>query len=119
MISKKNRNDRKAVAQIFKVGRTVGSLNLILKFFQTSTKNPPRISFVAPKTVAKRAVDRNLLRRRGYAVMERHLNKLPDGFSGIFIFGKKSMGIFGGHGKQTKDQLGSLQNEIKTILNKL
>ena len=123
MLSKKKRADRKDIEQIFKDTRFISSQHLTLKFVLAKKKDLPRISFVVPKTVVKRATGRNLLRRRGYAVLEKYLNKFPPGFKGIFVFGKKSIEIFGqrkNKGKnKTQDLAIELKHEIEIILNKL
>jgi len=121
MFSKKNRTNKKEVERIFKVGRFVGTTNLTLKFIKNSEKTSPKVSFIVPKTVAKKAVDRNLLRRRGYVVLEKYLQRLPVGFLGAFVFGKKSKEVFGGRNKKTIQNSSSkqnLENEIKILLNK-
>ncbi|OGI92716.1 hypothetical protein A2933_00660 [Candidatus Nomurabacteria bacterium RIFCSPLOWO2_01_FULL_46_18] len=103
MLPKKNRIDRKTVAKIFKIGRFVGSQNLTLKFIKESG-GQSRISFVVPKNVARASSKRNYLRRRGYIIIEKYLNRFPLGFYGVFIF--KTINI-------------DIENEIKTILTKL
>lgn len=129
MLPKKNRADRKAVEKIFKEGRFVNSQNLTLKFIIDKEAKPglpgfaslsfPQISFVVPKTVSKKAVIRNLLRRRGYAVLKPYLGTFPAGFTGVFLFGKKSKDIFGGRKNKTRNPIQDLENEIKIILNKI
>ena len=126
MLPKKNRADRKSVERIFKEGRYVNSNNLTLKFILPhpsplliKERVFPQISFVVPKTVSKKAVVRNLLRRRGYAVLKPYLSTFPVGFTGVFLFGKKSKDIFGGRKNKTRNPIQDLENEIKIILNKL
>ncbi|MFZ2072675.1 MAG: ribonuclease P protein component [Minisyncoccia bacterium] len=120
MLSKNNRADKKAVDQIFKEGRFVNSTNLTLKFINLLQKNThPRISFIVPKTVSKKAVVRNLLRRRGYAVLRKYFKQFPSGFLGVFIFNKKGGEVFSGRKNKNKNPIKELENEIKLILNKL
>ncbi|MEI8270808.1 MAG: ribonuclease P protein component, partial [bacterium] len=64
MLSKKNRVNKKLIDKIFKEGRFVNSPNLTLKFIKEESLYP-KIAFISPKTASKKAVDRNLLRRRG------------------------------------------------------
>ena len=118
MLSQKNRTNKKLVDKIFKNGRFVNSPNLTLKFIKDDISFP-RISFIVPKTISKRAVGRNLLRRRGYFVIKKYLNNFPTDFAGVFIFSKKSMEIFGGRKNKTKNPILILENEIKTILEKI
>lgn len=106
MIPKVNRVDRKSIDQIFKTGRFVNSTNLTFKFLKSPTLNSYRISFVAPKSVAKLAVKRNLLRRRGYNALKK-INTTPFGIIGIFVF------------KNSLVSISELENEIKTIFSKI
>ena len=106
MLPKKNRADKKAVEKIFKQGKFINSPSLTFKFILTQ-HSAPRISFVVPKKVAKKAVERNLLRRRGYSALEKFFNKLPAGLLGVFIFSKNKVST----------QI--LEEEIKSILNKI
>ena len=117
MISKKNRSNRKDIEQIFRFGRSVGSFNLNLRFIGDS-KNK-KISFIIPKTVSKKAVVRNLLRRRGYSVLKKHFNiKLPN-IMGVFIFNKRSLRVFGGKKSKDNNPIYNLENEIKNIFKKI
>ncbi len=113
MLPKKNRADKKAIEQIFKKSSFLSSLHLTFKFI-TNQGSSKKISFIAPKTVAKGAVERNLLRRRGYTALGRYFPQLPVGILGAFIFGKKSLEVFGG--KEYKE---ILEKEIEQILDKL
>ena len=118
MFPKKNRLDRKTIEQIFKSGIFVNSPNLTIKFLKTQGKIK-RVSFVTPKTVSKKAIVRNLLRRRGYSVLKKYFEAIPIGFLGVFIFGKKSKEIFGGKRTKTFNPILNLENEIKNIFNKI
>lgn len=120
MLTKNNRLDRKTVEKVFKEGRFVGSTNLTLKYMLKNLDKGFKIAFITPKTASKKAVDRNLLRRRGYAIIRKHYNKaIPTSFIGCFVFGKKSMESFGGRKNSTYNPTLNLENEIKNILNKI
>ena len=106
MLSKKNRLDKKTVKKIFKESKFVGSPDLILKFVVIGG-GKKQISFIVPKTVSKKAVIRNLLRRRGYIALKKYFNRFPAGFLGVFIF------------KKHQDNVLILENEIKNMLNKI
>jgi ribonuclease P protein component len=110
MLPKKNRADKKAVEKIFKDGFFVGSSQLNLKYIYENSDNPPRMSFVVPKTVEKSAVRRNYLRRIGYVALKKHFNKIPYGFSGVLIFNKI---------KEIKNLSKIIENDINILLNKL
>ncbi len=125
MLSKKNRVNTKGVEEIFKKGRFLNSPNLTFKYILETRggknffapKNeaslslqkllPPRVSFICPKSVAKLAVKRNLLRRRGYSALEKHLSLFPLGITGVFIFKKEISSVI------------LVEDEIKTILHKI
>ena len=107
MLPKKNRADTKVVEKIFKEGRFLVSPNLTFKFIFGDKNSLPRISFIAPKSVAKLAVKRNLLRRYGYAVLAKYINQFPAGLVGAFVF------------KKDQDDLIILEHEIKNILGKI
>ncbi len=118
MLSKKNRADKKLVERVFKEGKFVNSPNLTFKFIK-NTDVIPKISFVVPKTVSKKAVDRNLLRRRGYAILKKYFTLFPIGFAGVIVFGKKSKEIFSGRKNKIRKPVKELEKEIKNLLNKI
>ena len=107
MLSKKNRAGKRDVDLLFKRGKSIASPNLNFKFTLNHNSVSPRISFVAPKSVAKLAVNRNLLRRRGYDALKKHIYKFPASLFGVFVF------------KKYQDDISILENEIKNILNQI
>ncbi len=106
MIPKKNRADRKMIEKIFKTGKFLASPNLTFKFILNNS-SLPRISFIVPKTVAKGAVLRNRLRRRGYVALGKYIGQFPPKIAGAFVFKKSNT--------PAKD----IENEIKDILHKV
>lgn len=107
MLSKKNRADTKIVEKVFKAGKFINSQFLTFRFVVNTGSPTPRVSFIAPKSVAKLAVDRNKLRRRGYTALKKNINKFPAGIEGAMVF-KKPLGT-------TLE----VENEIQNILNKI
>jgi len=109
MLPKKNRTSTNEVNKIFKEGRFISSPNFTFKYIKPTgrTCGNSCISFIAPKSVAKLAVQRNLLRRRGYAVLQKYLTQFPAGLAGVFVF------------KKYQEDLSAIENEIKTILTKI
>ena len=114
MLPKKNRVDKKSIDEIFKAcppigreGSFINSNSLTFKFLLKNGSKIRRISFIAPKNVAKFAVKRNLLRRRGYSALEKHIKQFPFGLLGVFIFKKPLNSVL------------EIENEIKNILNKI
>ena len=105
MLPKKNRADKKQIEEIFKKGRFLGSSNLTFRFLLSHPNR--QISFLAPKSVAKLAVKRNLLRRRGYSALKKYLELFPAGILGAFTFRKPLGSVF------------EVESEVKTILSKL
>ena len=92
MLSKKNRVVTKEVEKIFKAcppngreGKFVVSTSLTFKYFKNQGKEV-KISFIAPKSVAKLAVQRNFLRRLGYDALKKYINLFPLGIVGVFVF---------------------------------
>ncbi|MCE9549036.1 ribonuclease P protein component [Candidatus Nomurabacteria bacterium] len=106
MLPKKHRADKKSVEEIFKNGKFINSTNLSFKFVLNKNLKLQKISFIVPKSTAKTAVKRNLLRRRGYAVLKKYLNDFPVGLSGAFVL------------KKDVDSL-ELSKQVEFILNKL
>ncbi len=107
MLPKKNRLDKKNVDLLFKEGKFVVSPSFTLKFILNSPYSEPRISFIAPKSVAKLAVKRNLLRRHGYTALQNHIKDFPSQFLGAFVF------------KKYQDNIQEIEHEITKILNKI
>ncbi|MFA5751323.1 MAG: ribonuclease P protein component [Candidatus Paceibacterota bacterium] len=116
MLKKTRRVNKNQVNNIFSFGRFISSQNISLKYVINSINYPARVSFISPKSVSKNAVSRNLLRRRGYEVIKNTISSLPDGFIGVFIFGKKSISSFGGK-KNISCQ--NMAKQIQYILNKI
>ena len=113
MLKKANRANTKEIERIFKAcpptgreGRLLNSPSLTLKYILTQTKDK-KISFIAPKSVARLAVKRNALRRKGYDALSKYMDQLPLGITGAFIF------------RKPETDTPTLENEIKGILNKI
>ena len=107
MLPKKNRVDTKTVKEIFKDGSFINSASLTFKFILTGKSIQPRISFIAPKSITKIAVKRNLLRRRGYIALGKYIKGFPLGLLGVFVF------------RKYQDNILILEDEIKNTLNKI
>lgn len=107
MLPKKTRVNTKEIDLIFKNGKFIVSPNLSFKFILNFNKVPARISFIAPKNIAKLAVKRNLLRRRGYRALAKYISDFPVGLVGAFVF------------KKYQDDVLVIENEIENILHKL
>jgi ribonuclease P protein component len=106
MLPKANRAGTKEIDKIFKEGSFLNSPSLTFKYFKNSGKEV-KISFIAPKSVAKLAVKRNMLRRLGYKALEKHISRFPLGITGAFVF------------KKYQDDILTIEDEIKNILGKI
>lgn len=107
MLAKKSRVTKGIVEKVFKVGKFINSELFSFKFTKKNDASKPRISVLAPKNIAKKAVDRNFLRRLGYNSLKSLINKAPLGIEGVLIF-KKS----------TKSKT-DVEREIERIFNKI
>ena len=107
MLKKKNRADKKDIDLLFAKGKFLSFPNLTVKFIIDNKSPAPRISFIAPKSVAKLAVKRNSLRRIGYRVLGKYINQFPLGVVGAFVF------------KKYQDNVLIIENEIKNTLSKI
>lgn len=119
MLKKRNRVNRKTIEKIFKEGAFINSESLTFKFILNKNFNGPIISFITPRAISKSAIKRNTLRRRGYFVLKRHFNQLPNNIIGVFIFSKKSLDTFSGKKNKNYNPITNLEYEIKKILNKI
>ncbi|MBP7006574.1 MAG: ribonuclease P protein component [Candidatus Pacebacteria bacterium] len=117
MLPKKNRISRKEVGEIFKVGRVIYSSNFFLKYLINKGSKLPKVAFSAPKSVSNKAHKRNMLRRAGYDALKDKISLLPQGFSGVFVFNKKS--ILKEPNTQKADIYPQLDKEIKDTLAKI
>ncbi|MFH1608825.1 MAG: ribonuclease P protein component [Patescibacteria group bacterium] len=116
MLSKKNRVSKKKVDELFKDGFFISSSNLSFKFLLKKTGFKPRISFICPKAINKKAVIRNKLRRMGYKIIKKHIKQFPACLTGVFVFSKNSLDFLK---KPKKTYLLNLENEILFILDRL
>lgn len=82
MIAKKGGVTKALFSEVFKKGKTAGTPFFSVKYYPFSTL---KFSFVVPKSIAKTAVERNSLRRRGYEII--HKNKgLFTKTTGVYLF---------------------------------
>ena len=106
MLPKSNRVDKKGIDLLFKQGKSLFSPVFTFKFL-INPENQRKISFIAPKSVSKLAVNRNKLRRKGYNSLKNYINQAPNGILGVFVF------------KKYEDNLEKIAHEIKNILSKI
>ena len=90
MLPKRNRLTRTKFDEVYEQGKKVSTDHLYAKAASTES-SVPQVSVVVPKKIAKRATERNQLRRRGYGAVEKYFDILPSG-TGVIIFLKSGVG---------------------------
>jgi ribonuclease P protein component len=105
MLPKKNRADKKTIEKIFKRSFFLSSPNLNFRYFKSKNEEGHKISFIVPKTISKKAVERNSLRRKGYINLQKNLSLIPFPVNGVFSFRKKN--------------IENIENEIKNIFKEI
>jgi len=88
MLPKKRRIPRKEFTYILANSKRFHSPHLTLYIAHNTPDSPSRFSFSVSKKIYKRAVDRNLCRRRGYNSISKVLHSIPNGFFFFFVFKK-------------------------------
>lgn len=85
MLPKRKRITKKDFPVILKKGKTLSDPFFVFRYFHQEN---PQYSFVVPKNVCKKAIDRNKFKRRGY----NFLRFLPVKSSiGIFFYKKQAI----------------------------
>ena len=103
MLPKKKRVTKNTFNTIMEKGSIVSGSFFILRYIK---ENPPQCAFVVPKKIAKKAILRNSLRRKGYNIIRDYKLNL---FSGLFFFKKESINI----------PVSELRNDIDSILKRI
>ncbi len=105
MLAKKNRLSRKDFALVLGSKTSANTTHFLLK--KGLDSNLPKVAVSVSKKVSKKAVDRNLIRRRVYSVLRPMVKDLSGAY--LFITKKGAEKIKGEE----------LIREIKTLLNNL
>lgn len=87
MLARKHRINKELFAEIFRAGKSVSSDNLSLKIHPIPA-DCSVFAFVVSSKVAKRAVDRNKLKRRARHIVGKMMPEIKNGL-GVIIFFKK------------------------------
>jgi len=90
MLPKKQRMNTRLFKEIFKRGKNYHSGFLGAKIFILKKGEKERFAFVVSKKIDKKASTRNLLKRRGYAIIKEFLPKIKTPVMVIFILKKGS-----------------------------
>lgn len=109
MLPKQHRVPRAIFSTVIRRGNGAHSAHFSLKTLTVDDSKPARFSFVISKKVDKRAVKRNLMRRRLSAVIAELLPSLPAGIVGIFFAKPRSQAL------AFKD----IEEEIRFLVKKL
>ena len=106
MLPQKRKVGTELFPLVLKGGKTVSSEHLSFKFVQIPSIQENKFSFVVSGKVSKKTTERNLLKRRGYAVIKKNgvLKKIP--LAGVF-FAKSGA---------TKLSYSALEQEINSLL---
>jgi len=88
MISKQQRLGKKEFNNVFKEGTSFHSDFLFVKILKTENSNQSKFSVSIPIKIVKKAVERNLLRRRLYSIINKNLDKTKEGFNVVIILKK-------------------------------
>jgi ribonuclease P protein component len=107
VLPKENRLSKKEIRQVFKRGKVIYGDLFLLKVCLNSL-NLSRFSIIVPKKVAKKATQRNRIKRLARESLRKKLPKIKPGFDGVFIATSKIL---------EKDYW-EIDEEIEKLLNK-
>jgi ribonuclease P protein component len=106
MLSRSKRIPRKEFEHIIRNGRRYFSDHFVLYAEKTPLKDHSFFSFSVSKKIFKRAVDRNLYRRRGYSVANKFFKNIKPGYFLFFSYKK------GGHEQKLNISQKEIEKEI-------
>jgi len=87
MLPKKHRINRKLFKEVAKKGKSFSYPYFSVKIAPNG-ENQSRFTFVVSSKVAKRAVDRNKIKRRARNIVAKNLNKIKNPINAIIFFKK-------------------------------
>ena len=92
MLPSKRRIRKKEFSYILLNTKRFNSTHLLLSIagFEQEQEKLSRFAFSVSKKVAKRSVDRNRLRRRGYSIISKYISDIKSGYFFVFSFKKGS-----------------------------
>lgn len=112
MLPKNRRLDKSLFNEVIKKGRSIHSKNISVSILKGSEIEDSRFAFVVSKKVAKKAVNRNLMKRRGYSVLKNLSKEIKKGFLVVFFFKKGSESLTF---KEIEDEIATLLKKTGTI----
>lgn len=89
MLPKQRRISKEFFEKIIKEGKNINSEHIYLRFTKNIGKDS-LFSFIISGKIAKKAVDRNLFKRRGRYIIQKNLNNIKAGYLYTF-FAKKGV----------------------------
>ena len=104
MLPKKKRVTKELFQTVIKDGKTLSGSFFIFRYIKQQN---PQYAFVVSKKIAKKAVDRNKLRRQGYNALSSY--KLKD-YLGVFFYKKEVKGVAF---KEIKEDIGIILNKLR------
>lgn len=99
--------ENKDFQTILKNGRFVQNRYFLLKYGQNALKSS-RFGFIVSVKTLKRAVDRNLIKRRFREIIRLNFNDIKEGYDVVFIIRKQALDL----------KYAELQKEILDALNR-
>lgn len=88
MLSQERRISQSLFTQILKNGQYFGFKNFSLRLCPRGDHKKSAFSFVVSSKEVKKAVWRNLIKRRGRAIIQKNSNKIKDGYLCAFFLKK-------------------------------
>jgi len=111
MLPRNRRINKEIIENVLKTGKSKQSSYFSVKYMASGTEKS-RFTFVVSSGVAKKAVDRNFLKRRCRYVIGKNLGKIKDGFI-LMFFAKK--GAESLTFKEIETEILSLLNNVGVI----
>ncbi len=113
MLPKSRRISREEFSSILKAGKRYASSHFTLYVAQNKAnlKKPSQFSFSVSKKIAKSAVERNRLRRRGYSAIKGLVKEVKHGYLLMFSFKNKTVSVESIH-----KELGELLSDSAVLL---
>lgn len=90
MLPKNRRIQKKQFSSVVLLGKRYNSEHFLAYINRIDKDKPSLFSFSVSKKVCKSAVGRNRLRRQGYSIVSKNLEKISSGYTCFFSFKKVS-----------------------------
>ena len=116
MLKKKYKIKKTAFLEIISKGKTFHSSHITLRVLRKKAgeHNDPLFSFVVSSKIARNATDRNLLKRRGYAIIKKIFNTISKRNYAYAFFLKK--GVVAPSFKEMEKEISILLKKAEILL---